>query len=406
MNNYDGAATLYSTYRIYRAKISEGSEMIRDYVPAYDDLKQRPCMYDLVNNVAYYNDGTGEFVMPPKREGSYTGYAQLGGIGNRLGSVDRRYYVPLNYIRFEDMDEETKTLFRSATSIKDNIFYDATKEILGRFNTQGLLTGTNIGPDHLATDGKSKDTLLSPHNYSAGLSYNRSIPLVSFESDLNALENGINMFAGCNTLVSFDANLDSLKYGYGMFTSCKFASFDNDLPKLVEAEGMFSGCSNLISFNSDLSSLENGEDMFGNTQSLISFNSDMPKIKNVKSMFDNSNINEFNGDMSSLEVGDYMFNFCYNLSSFRSNLQSLRSAYYMFDNTMLDAASVENILLSIPAYNDGETHKLTMCIQATTATAKFNEITGLNIPETIRWVNPQIVTFKGWTIEVTTEQLK
>jgi hypothetical protein len=344
--------------------------------------------------------------MPPKREGSYTGYAQLGGIGNRLGSVDKRYYIPLNYIRFEDMDEETKTLFRSATTIKNNIFYDATKEILGSFNTQGLLTGTNIGPDHLATDGKPKDTLLSPHNYSAGLSYNRSIPLVSFESNLNALENGINMFAGCNTLVSFDANLDSLKYGYGMFTSCKFASFDNDLPKLVEAYGMFSGCTNLISFNNDLSSLEDGERMFSTTRSLISFNSDMPKIKNVNSMFDNSNIHEFKGDMRSLEVGDYMFNSCYNLSSFTSNLQSLRSAYFMFTDTMLDAASVENILLSIPAYNDGETHNLTMCIQPTTAAAKFNEITGLNIPETIRWTNPQKVTFKGWTIEVTTEQLK
>lgn len=86
MNNYDGAATLYSTYRIYRAKISEGSEIVRDYVPAYDEQKLKPCMYDLINNVAYYNDGEGDFVMPPKREGSYTGFAQLGGIGNRLGS--------------------------------------------------------------------------------------------------------------------------------------------------------------------------------------------------------------------------------------------------------------------------------------------------------------------------------
>ena len=72
--------------RIYRAKITQGTELIRDYVPAYDALKDKPCMYDLINNVAYYNDGTGEFIMPPKREGSYTGFAQLGGIGNRLGS--------------------------------------------------------------------------------------------------------------------------------------------------------------------------------------------------------------------------------------------------------------------------------------------------------------------------------
>lgn len=83
-HNYDGTY-MTASYRIYRAKISEDSEIVRDYVPAYDALKDKPCMYDLINNVAYYNDGTGEFVMPSKREGSYTGFAQLGGIGNRLG---------------------------------------------------------------------------------------------------------------------------------------------------------------------------------------------------------------------------------------------------------------------------------------------------------------------------------
>ena len=98
---YDGTYN-GSSYRIYRAKISEGTELIRDYVPAYDELRNKPCMYDLINNVAYYNDGTGEFVMPPKREGSYTGFAQLGGIGNRLGCLIGDElpggYVRLNYI--------------------------------------------------------------------------------------------------------------------------------------------------------------------------------------------------------------------------------------------------------------------------------------------------------------------
>lgn len=98
---YDGTYN-GSSYRIYRAKISEGSSIVRDYVPAYDEVKNKPCMYDLINNVAYYNDGTGEFVMPPKREGSYTGFAQLGGIGNRLGCLIGDElpggYVRLNYI--------------------------------------------------------------------------------------------------------------------------------------------------------------------------------------------------------------------------------------------------------------------------------------------------------------------
>ncbi|MBQ7820539.1 MAG: hypothetical protein IJ341_12695 [Bacteroidales bacterium] len=70
--------------RIYRAKISEGSEIVRDFVPAYDTRKTRPCMYDLINNVAYYNDGTGEFLYNRDIEGTYTGFTGLSGIGNRL----------------------------------------------------------------------------------------------------------------------------------------------------------------------------------------------------------------------------------------------------------------------------------------------------------------------------------
>lgn len=73
--------------RIYRVKISEGTEIVRDFVPAYDQRLLRPCMYDIVNNVAYYNDGPGEFEYNRDFEGSYTGFAQLGGIGNRIGGT-------------------------------------------------------------------------------------------------------------------------------------------------------------------------------------------------------------------------------------------------------------------------------------------------------------------------------
>ena len=43
-------------------------------------------MYDLINNVAFYNDGTGEFLHNRDFEGTYKGYTGLGCIGNRLGS--------------------------------------------------------------------------------------------------------------------------------------------------------------------------------------------------------------------------------------------------------------------------------------------------------------------------------
>lgn len=74
--------------RIYRAKISEGAEIVRDFVPAYDMRRFKPCMYDLINNVAYYNDGSDEFLSNRDFEGTYTGFGMLGGIGNKLGSLN------------------------------------------------------------------------------------------------------------------------------------------------------------------------------------------------------------------------------------------------------------------------------------------------------------------------------
>ena len=73
--------------RVYRAKISEGDTIVRDFIPAWDDLKQRPCLYDLVENKPYYNDGEGEFGMNDDREGTYTGFTFFGCIGNRLGGL-------------------------------------------------------------------------------------------------------------------------------------------------------------------------------------------------------------------------------------------------------------------------------------------------------------------------------
>lgn len=71
--------------KIYRAKISQRAEIIRDFVPCLDE-NGIPCMFDLVEGIPYYNVGSGEFLYNNNGlEGSYTGFGQLSGIGNRLG---------------------------------------------------------------------------------------------------------------------------------------------------------------------------------------------------------------------------------------------------------------------------------------------------------------------------------
>lgn len=47
--------------RIYRVKISEGSEVVRDYIPCLDG-DGVPCMRDIIQGVDYRNNGSGNFL--------------------------------------------------------------------------------------------------------------------------------------------------------------------------------------------------------------------------------------------------------------------------------------------------------------------------------------------------------
>ena len=46
--------------RVYKCKIWNNGTLVRDFIPCLDS-NNRPCMYDRVNGVTYYNQGTGEF---------------------------------------------------------------------------------------------------------------------------------------------------------------------------------------------------------------------------------------------------------------------------------------------------------------------------------------------------------
>lgn len=49
--------------KIWEAKISKGSDIIRDFIPCLDQ-SGAPCFYDLVTQKPFYNSGTGDFVYP------------------------------------------------------------------------------------------------------------------------------------------------------------------------------------------------------------------------------------------------------------------------------------------------------------------------------------------------------
>lgn len=58
--NNRGTADQFCKKRIYYCKIYNGDTLVRDYIPVLDS-NNVACMYDKVNNVFYYNQGTGTF---------------------------------------------------------------------------------------------------------------------------------------------------------------------------------------------------------------------------------------------------------------------------------------------------------------------------------------------------------
>ena len=54
---HNGDTTRQWYGRIYRAKISEGDQIIRDFIPALDP-DGKPCMYEMIEGKTYYNAAT------------------------------------------------------------------------------------------------------------------------------------------------------------------------------------------------------------------------------------------------------------------------------------------------------------------------------------------------------------
>jgi hypothetical protein len=59
--NLSGAASGYSSRRMYYFKIYEGNTIIRNFIPCYRKEDDIAGLYDLVNGVFYTNNGTGNF---------------------------------------------------------------------------------------------------------------------------------------------------------------------------------------------------------------------------------------------------------------------------------------------------------------------------------------------------------
>ena len=241
---------------------------------------------------------------------------------------------------------------------------------------------------------------------------NQSSSLTNWDSDLQRLENGKEMFEGCTNLTNFVADLSSLTSGEKMFRWAYLNKFNQPLPKLENGYGMFYQC-DLSEFASDLSSLINGESMFdGNTLSVFEvdnldnlqngkymflnsgiekWNIDLPSLTNSESMFYNTPLVSFKGNMPKLTNGQEMFSYNENLSEFRSDLSALTNGSCMFESCwglktfdtklpvlengerMFNATSIESFVVDeLPELQNG--HEMFSWIKTKSFTTKMPKL--------------------------------
>jgi hypothetical protein len=79
-------------------------------------------------------------------------------------------------------------------------------------------------------------------------------------------------------------------YNRAKFSDCflHLKTWDSDLGSLEDGEEMFWGCENLTSFDGDLSSLTNGNSMFYASTALTTFKSDLSSLEFGYHMFGGS----------------------------------------------------------------------------------------------------------------------
>lgn len=164
-----------------------------------------------------------------------------------------------------------------------------------------------------------------------------------FGYSLENLIDGSYMFFGNNRLNNFNSNLEKLENGYNMFANSEIITFESTMLKLVDGSYMFYQCGELTSFNSDLSSLICGDSMFCRTE-MKNWDLPLSKLVDGEMMFYACNkLTSFSSDLSSLINGDAMFSGSDLFTAFNSNLSNLLNGHWMFRDCKLNETSLRNI---------------------------------------------------------------
>ena len=289
--------------------------------------------------------------------------------------------------------------FACDTMINGDSFFAYDFKILS-FNGQmpSMVTANSMFECTNITKVHFNDEMANFNSVKSGASMFAECPrLESVKIELNSLVNGEKMFYKSPITTLECPSFDGVLYGQYMFSGTGLTSFTHDLSSLIDGSHIFAETP-LTTFDGKLSNVKILDGAFNANSSLTSFNTDtLDKVESAERAFYNTKINNWCYTLPALKNGKNMFYGNTTLTSFTSSLSSLVEGDGMFANCKLDEQSLMNIVDSLPSYDDGEVHNITIGINCSdnqeekdifAAQAEYDDWNTLN----------SVLVSKGWTV--------
>lgn len=199
----------YTNARIYMCKISEGGNIVRNFIPCYRKSDNVIGLYDLVNGVFYTNAGSGDFTKgndyAPKIKHILknapllpTGYQQV----NYIESTGEQY-LDLGYYPNQDTKVETNVRIVSHNGSVINYLF-------------GVYDGTRSFAIYYSYNSRDWGVMCGSVDSNTGIAYQQSVKhKLEFDKDYLSIDGGTDTYAVGSTSTFTSTRTMYLFWGNG-----------------------------------------------------------------------------------------------------------------------------------------------------------------------------------------------
>lgn len=128
--------------KIYKFKLYDGNNIVRNFIPCYRKSDEKPGMYDTVNGVFYTNDGTGEFIFGVTENALPSVYQEVEYLeSNGTQYIDTGYAFTEPELKIVGKYRKTSTLGRNVFGL--DFWPNTPRKIHGNIYNKALYLGNS-----------------------------------------------------------------------------------------------------------------------------------------------------------------------------------------------------------------------------------------------------------------------